>query len=196
MAISASCTGSTRRRRSNAALARSRSRRSRACSRTTRLGMGLLHGALTLAAIWWAWTTYVWLTSAIDVDGRSARSRSSQRTQIETTGCARIARSVQALVVDENAGSFSCCYGGTWVAVEDTCGQPAVEEQREAVREPVRVTRVRSDREPAHPGAYRGLVLDGAGVYVAARWRLGCGVDERRSRGSRRFGTPSRARRP
>jgi low temperature requirement protein LtrA len=26
---------------------------------------GLLRGTLVLAAVWWAWTTYAWLTSAI-----------------------------------------------------------------------------------------------------------------------------------
>src|SRR5205823_4472614 len=29
---------------------------------------GVLRGMLVLAAVWWAWTTYAWLTSAIDVD--------------------------------------------------------------------------------------------------------------------------------
>jgi low temperature requirement protein LtrA len=29
---------------------------------------GVLRGMLVVAAIWWAWTTYAWLTSAIDVD--------------------------------------------------------------------------------------------------------------------------------
>src|SRR5215210_4358282 len=29
---------------------------------------GVLHGMLILAAIWWAWNSYAWLTSAIDVD--------------------------------------------------------------------------------------------------------------------------------
>jgi low temperature requirement protein LtrA len=45
--------------------------------------MGLLHGALILAAIWWAWTTYAWLTSAIDVD----EDRSPRATlQLELSG--------------------------------------------------------------------------------------------------------------
>jgi low temperature requirement protein LtrA len=30
--------------------------------------LGVLHGMLVLAAIWWAWGTYAWLTSALDVD--------------------------------------------------------------------------------------------------------------------------------
>ena len=34
---------------------------------------GVLHGILVLAAIWWAWTTYAWLTSAIDVDEGGVR---------------------------------------------------------------------------------------------------------------------------
>jgi low temperature requirement protein LtrA len=34
---------------------------------------GLLHAALILAAIWWAWTTYAWLTSSIDVDEGGVR---------------------------------------------------------------------------------------------------------------------------
>src|SRR4051812_11121256 len=34
---------------------------------------GVLHGMLVLAAIWWAWTTYAWLTSATDVDEGGVR---------------------------------------------------------------------------------------------------------------------------
>src|SRR4051794_30046736 len=34
---------------------------------------GLLRGMLVLAAVWWAWTTYAWLTSAIDVDEGGVR---------------------------------------------------------------------------------------------------------------------------
>jgi low temperature requirement protein LtrA len=34
---------------------------------------GLLRGMLVLAAIWWAWTTYAWLTSAINVDEGGVR---------------------------------------------------------------------------------------------------------------------------
>ena len=33
----------------------------------------LLRGMLVLAAVWWAWTTYAWLTSAIDVDEGAVR---------------------------------------------------------------------------------------------------------------------------
>jgi low temperature requirement protein LtrA len=34
---------------------------------------GALHGMLVLAAVWWAWTTYAWLTSATDVDEGGVR---------------------------------------------------------------------------------------------------------------------------
>jgi low temperature requirement protein LtrA len=34
---------------------------------------GVLHGALVLAAVWWAWIGYAWLTSAIDVDEGGVR---------------------------------------------------------------------------------------------------------------------------
>jgi low temperature requirement protein LtrA len=34
---------------------------------------GLLRGGLVLAALWWAWTTYSWLTSTIDVDEGGVR---------------------------------------------------------------------------------------------------------------------------
>lgn len=30
--------------------------------------LGVLHGMMVLAAVWWAWGTYAWLTSALDVD--------------------------------------------------------------------------------------------------------------------------------
>jgi low temperature requirement protein LtrA len=31
-------------------------------------GEGLLRGALLLAALWWAWRTYAWLTNTVDPD--------------------------------------------------------------------------------------------------------------------------------
>ncbi len=34
---------------------------------------GVLHGMLVLAALWWAWTAYAWLTSAMDVDEGGVR---------------------------------------------------------------------------------------------------------------------------
>jgi low temperature requirement protein LtrA len=34
---------------------------------------GVLHGTLVLAALWWAWTVYAWLTSAMDVDEGGVR---------------------------------------------------------------------------------------------------------------------------
>jgi low temperature requirement protein LtrA len=34
---------------------------------------GVLHGVLILAAIWWAWNAYAWLTSATDVDEGGVR---------------------------------------------------------------------------------------------------------------------------
>src|SRR5688500_105944 len=35
--------------------------------------VGILHAMLVLAALWWAWSTYAWLTSAIDVDEGGVR---------------------------------------------------------------------------------------------------------------------------
>jgi len=35
--------------------------------------LGILHGMLVLAAVWWAWGTYAWLTSALDVDEGGVR---------------------------------------------------------------------------------------------------------------------------
>jgi low temperature requirement protein LtrA len=34
---------------------------------------GVLHGTLVLAALWWAWTAYAWLTSTMDVDEGGVR---------------------------------------------------------------------------------------------------------------------------
>src|ERR687896_1766225 len=34
---------------------------------------GVLRGMLLLAALWWAWSVYAWLTSAIDVDEGGVR---------------------------------------------------------------------------------------------------------------------------
>jgi len=35
--------------------------------------LGALRGMLVLAALWWAWTAYAWLTSAMDVDEGGVR---------------------------------------------------------------------------------------------------------------------------
>src|SRR3954453_8356336 len=34
---------------------------------------GALRGTLVLAAVWWAWTGYAWLTSTLDVDEGGVR---------------------------------------------------------------------------------------------------------------------------
>src|SRR5215471_15105186 len=34
---------------------------------------GAIRGALVLAAVWWAWTAYAWLTSTLDVDEGGVR---------------------------------------------------------------------------------------------------------------------------
>jgi low temperature requirement protein LtrA len=34
---------------------------------------GVIRGALTLAAVWWAWTGYAWLTSTLNVDEGGVR---------------------------------------------------------------------------------------------------------------------------
>src|SRR5438445_11966190 len=34
---------------------------------------GVVRGMLVLAAVWWAWTGYAWLTSTIDVDEGGVR---------------------------------------------------------------------------------------------------------------------------
>src|SRR2546421_13081732 len=34
---------------------------------------GVLRGMLVLGAVWWAWTSYAWLTSAMDVDEGGVR---------------------------------------------------------------------------------------------------------------------------
>src|SRR5437899_12583686 len=35
--------------------------------------VGVLRGMLVLAALWWAWNVYTWLTSAMDVDEGGVR---------------------------------------------------------------------------------------------------------------------------
>ena len=65
---------------------------------------GVLRGMLVLAALWWAWSVYAWLTSAIDVDEGgvrlamlAARPRCSAspwrcRAPSETTPCCSVSR--------------------------------------------------------------------------------------------------------
>ncbi|MBA3844801.1 MAG: hypothetical protein H0X39_19655 [Actinobacteria bacterium] len=70
--------------------------------------------------------------------------------------------------IDERAGSLSRYGGGARIAVEDACGEPSVEQQRQAACEAVRITRARGKGELSHPRADCVLVLDGARVRLRA----------------------------
>jgi hypothetical protein len=55
---------------------------------------GVLRGLLVLTALWWAWTTYASLTSAIDVDERAFRLAmlASTAAMLVARGAARLRR--------------------------------------------------------------------------------------------------------
>lgn len=49
--------------------------------------LGILHGMLVLAALWWAWNVYAWLSSAMDVDqGEAPACCFTQRRHHGTAG--------------------------------------------------------------------------------------------------------------
>jgi hypothetical protein len=51
---------------------------------------GVIRGALALAAVWWAWTGYAWLTSTLNVDegGVDRASRARVRLTSARPSCA------------------------------------------------------------------------------------------------------------
>src|SRR2546423_2939200 len=69
---------------------------------------GVLRGMLVLAALWWAWTTYAALTSAIDVDDGGVRL-----TMLASTGTMLIV----ALAVPEAFGDEAVLFGATYLLV-------------------------------------------------------------------------------
>jgi low temperature requirement protein LtrA len=69
---------------------------------------GVLHGMLVLAALWWAWNAYAWLTSAGDVDEGSVRLAML---------AAMAAMFGVALAVPQAFGSDALLFGCTYLAV-------------------------------------------------------------------------------
>ena len=69
---------------------------------------GVLRGMLVLAALWWAWATYAWLTSAMDVDEGGVRL-----TMLAATG----AMLVVALAVPGAFGDDAVLFGAAYLLV-------------------------------------------------------------------------------
>ena len=69
---------------------------------------GVLRGMLVLAALWWAWTVYAWLTSAIDVDEGGVRL-----TMLASMGAMLIA----ALAVPGAFGDDAVLFGAAYLVV-------------------------------------------------------------------------------
>jgi low temperature requirement protein LtrA len=69
---------------------------------------GVLHGMLVLAAVWWAWNTYAWLTSAADVDEGGVRLAML---------AAMAAMLVVALAVPEAFGDNAVLFGFAYLLV-------------------------------------------------------------------------------
>ena len=61
---------------------------------------GVFHGMLVLAAVWWAWAVYAWLTSTTDVDEGGVRL---------TMLAGMAAMLVAALAVPGAFGDDACC---------------------------------------------------------------------------------------
>jgi low temperature requirement protein LtrA len=66
---------------------------------------GVLHGLLILAALWWAWTGYAWLTSSVDVDEGGVRIA----MLAATTAMLGVALAVPGAFGDD-ALLFGCAY--------------------------------------------------------------------------------------
>src|SRR5512132_2336000 len=81
--------------------------------------------------------------------------------------------------IDEHLGGGPRSFGGGRIGVQDPGRQAAVDEQGELAGEQVGVGGAGAAGQVGDPGADDTLVLDGAGVHVAAGGRLGGGVDER-----------------
>jgi low temperature requirement protein LtrA len=69
---------------------------------------GVLRGMLVLAALWWAWTVYAWLTSAMDVDEGGVRL-----VMLASTG----AMLVVALAVPGAFGDDAVLFGAAYLLV-------------------------------------------------------------------------------
>jgi low temperature requirement protein LtrA len=69
---------------------------------------GVLRGMLVLAALWWAWATYAWLTSALDVDEGGVRL-----TMLAATS----AMLVVALAVPGAFGDDAAIFGAAYLVV-------------------------------------------------------------------------------
>jgi len=69
---------------------------------------GVLHGMLVLAALWWAWNGYAWLTSAADVDEGSVRLAMLAAT---------VAMFVAALAVPHAFGGDALLFGCAYLIV-------------------------------------------------------------------------------
>ena len=81
--------------------------------------------------------------------------------------------------VHELPGGAAGRVAGIRVTVENARGEAAVEQQRQAAGEAVRIVRARRRRLLPHPHSDRALVLDRARMHVRARARLCRRVDER-----------------
>jgi low temperature requirement protein LtrA len=69
---------------------------------------GVLHGMLVLAALWWAWAAYAWLTSAMDVDEGGVRL-----AMLASTG----AMLIVALAVPGAFGDDAVLFGAAYFLV-------------------------------------------------------------------------------
>jgi low temperature requirement protein LtrA len=69
---------------------------------------GVLRGMLVLAALWWAWAAYAWLTSAMDVDEGGVRL-----TMLASTG----AMLIVALAVPGAFGDDAVLFGAAYLLV-------------------------------------------------------------------------------
>jgi low temperature requirement protein LtrA len=66
---------------------------------------GVLRGGLVLAALWWAWTVYAWLTSALDVDEGGVRL-----AMLAATGAMLFVALAVPDAFGEDALPFACAY--------------------------------------------------------------------------------------
>ena len=78
-------------------------------SRTTRPGTGSLDGMLVLAAIWWAWAAYAWLTNLVDPEEGCGTPRDVRRDGGDARRLARGPGCVRR--------RGACCFGVAYLVV-------------------------------------------------------------------------------
>ena len=70
--------------------------------------LGLVRGIWSLAAVWWAWAAYAWLTNEVDADDAAVRA---------ATIAAMVAMLIASLALPEAFGEHALLFAGAYLAI-------------------------------------------------------------------------------